>query len=318
MATILLSEASKLGYDDLSSGIAESVITADGFLPILPFNLMQGNAYAFNREGVPGNVASLAIGGSTSGVKTQVTFDHQTVSLVSIIGDAEVNDLIAAQGVGTGAGADPVAAAIASKAKQVGREYARQVAVGNASSVGNSVSGVTNTAEFDGLETLINSSAFSAQKLVKTGSTLSLDMLDELLHAVTVGDAEFIMANGAGIRKIRSLIRSLGGVNTIEVGGKIYDAFNGVPLIRNDFLTADTDAGAGTQVNIFAGVFDDGTRTKGVSGILPSTVGAGQGVSVQPVGAAEAGDYNIYRVKMYGAFAVHSVKSLAALYNVSL
>lgn len=316
MATILLAEASKLGYDDLSAGVAESVITADGFLPMLPFNLMQGNAYAFNREGTPGNVASLAIGGSTSGVKTQVTFDPVTIALTSIIGDAEVNGLIAAQGVGTGAGADPIAAAIASKAKQVGREYARQVAIGNATTPGSSVSGVTNTAEFDGLETLLASSAFADQVLDKADAALTLDMLDELLYAVTKGDAEFIMGTGAAIRKIRSLYRALGGTSQVEINGKVYDAFNGVPLIRNDFLSADVDGvTAGTQTNIYAGVFDDGTRTMGVSGVLPTTV---QGVSVQPVGAAEAGDYDIYRVKMYGAFAVHSVKSVAQLKSVTV
>ena len=316
MATILLSEASKLGYDDLSAGVADAVITADGFLPMLPFNMMTGNAYAFNREGTPGNVASLAIGGATTDVKTQVTFDPVTLALTSIIGDAEVNGLIAAQGVGTTAGADPIAAAIASKAKQVGREYARQVAVGNATTPTTSVSGVTNTAEFDGIETLLASSAFASQVIDKADAALTLDMLDELIYAVTKGDAEFIMGTGAAIRKIRSLLRALGGTSAVEINGKVYDAFNGVPLIRNDYLTSDVDGvTAGVQTNIYAGLFDDGTRTMGVSGVLPTDA---QAISVTPVGPAEAGDYDIYRVKMYGAFAIHSVKAIAQLKSVTV
>ncbi len=315
MSTILLSEAKKLGLDDLSAGVAETIATANGLLGVLPFNIVQGNAYAFNREGTPGNVASLAIGGATTGVKTQATFDQVTLPLTSIIGDAEVNSLIVAQGVGANAGNDPVAAAIASKAKQVGREYFRQVAVGNAGSPGSSVSGVTNTQEFDGIETLMATSAFAGQLVAGGNASLTFELIDAMLHKILVGDPAFIMANSAGIRKIMALLRASGGVTYMDVAGVQVPMYNGVPLIRNDFLTADTVSGtAGTQVSIYAGSFDDGTRTGGISGIMPS-VG---GVQVQGVGPAEAGDYDIWRVKMYGSFAIHSVLAVAALNAVTV
>lgn len=314
MATILLSEAKKLGLDDLSAGVAESIATADQLVGILPFNTVFGNAYAYNREGTPGNVASLAIGGSTSGVKTQATFNQITVPLTSIIGDAEVNSLIVAQGVGANVGNDPVAAAIASKAKQVGREYARQVAVGNATTPGSSVSGVTNTSEFDGLETLFAGSDFAGQVVAGADAALTFELLDAMLHKILQGDPAFIMAHSAGIRKIMALLRASGGVTYMEIAGRQVPMYNGVPLIRNDFLTADTSATAGTQVSIYAGSFDDGSRTGGISGVIPN---AG-GVVVQPVGPAEAGDYDIWRVKMYGSFAVHSVLSVAQLTKVTV
>lgn len=314
MGTILLSEAKKLGYDDLSSGVAETIATANGLLGILPFNTVTGNAYAYNREGTPGNVASLAIGGSTAGVKVQATFDQITVPLTSIMGDAEVNSLIVAQGVGANAGTDPVAQAIASKAKQVGREYFRQIAVGNATTPGNSVSGVTNTQEFDGLETLLGTSAFAGQVVAGNDGGLTFELLDALLDKILAGDPAFIMAHSAGIRKIMSLLRASGGVTYMDVAGMQVPMYNGVPLLRNDFLTADTSATAGTQVSVYAGAFDDGTRTLGLSGIIP-TVG---GVQVQPVGPAEAGDYDIWRVKMYGSMAIHSVLSVAALTKVTV
>lgn len=314
MATILLSEASKLGYDDLSAGVAETIATANGLLGVLPFNVTQGNSYAYNREGTPGNVASLAIGGSTSGVKTQATFDQIAVGLTSIIGDAEVNGLIAAQGVGTGAGADPVAAAIASKAKQVGREYFRQVAVGNATTPGNSVSGVANGQEFDGIETLMATAPFTGQVIAGADAALTFELLDAMLHKILVGDPQFIMAHSAGVRKIMALLRASGGVTYMDVAGVQVPMYNGVPIIRNDFLTADTSVTAGTQVSIYAGSFDDGTRTGGISGVIP-TVG---GVQVQALGAAEAGDFDIWRVKMYGSFAIHSALSVAALNKVTV
>lgn len=316
MATILLAEAQKLGLNDLSAGVATEVATANDLGLILPFNTTFGNAYAYNREGTPGNVFSAAIGASTSSVKTQVTFSQQVMALTSILGDAEVNDLIVAQGVGANAGNDPVSAAIASKAKQVGREFFRQCAVGNLTTPGTSVSGVTNTQEFDGLETLLTSTAFASQYVDEANAALTLDMLDALLHKVLVGQVQFIMAPSAAIRKIRALMRGLGGVTRTEVSGVQIDAYDGIPLIRNDYMTADTATGtSGVQQRIIAGCFDDGTRTKGVSGVVPTSTPAW---SVTPVGPAEAGDYNIYRVKMYGAMAVHSTLSVAMLDNVTV
>lgn len=316
MASILLAEAKKLGLDDLSAGVAETIATNNDFNAILPFNLTQGNAYAFNREGTPGNVASLAIGGSTSGVKTQVTFGQKALALSSIIGDAEVNGLIMAQGVGANVGNDPVAAAIASKAKQVGREFQRMVAVGNSASPGSSVSGVTNGQEFDGIETIFNSDTdFAGQDLDKADAALTLDMLDELIDQVKVGEAQFILAHSAGIRKIRALLRGVSGVEMREVAGRQMMTYNGIALLRNDFLSADVDGTTnGAQVNIYAGSFDDGSRTGGVAGIIPN-VG---GIQVKSVGPAESGDYDIWRVVMYGGFAIHSPLAVARLKSVTV
>lgn len=315
MATILLAEAKKLGLDDLSAGVAESIVTANEFLNYLPFNTTVGNAYVYNREGTPGNVGSIAIGGATTSLKTQLTLSQKAVALTTIIGDAEVNDLIRAQGVGANAGNDPVAAAIASKAKQVGREFMRQVAVGNATTPGSSVSSFTNTDEFDGIETLLAGSDFSAQVLDKADAVLTLNDLDELLHTVLVGDVGYIMATSAGVRKIQALIRAAGGATMGEYQGRQVPMYNGVPIIRNDYLTNDVDgATAGVQTNIYAGSFDDGTRTLGASGIITMD----QGIKVVPVGPAEAGDYDIWRVKMYGSFAIHSTKAVAQLKSVTV
>lgn len=317
MATILLAEAQKLGLNDLQAGIATTIATNDDLMAILPFNTTRGNAYAYNREGVPGNVASLAIGGSTSGVKTQVTFTNKTLALTSIIGDAEVNSLIAAQGVGANAGNDPVAAAIASKAKQVAREFARQVAVGNSASPGNSVSSVANTQEFDGLETLFASdSAFSGQIVNAADAALTFDMLDEAIDLVKVGTPNFIMGTSKAIRKIKALLRASGGVDYMDVAGYQIPMYNGIPLVRNDFLTSDVDGStSGVQTNLYVGAFDDGSRTMGLSGIVPSDFPF---VNATDVGEAETGDYRIWRVKMYGAMAVHSVLSVAQVLSATV
>lgn len=316
MATITLLEASKLGLNDLAAGVAEEVVTADQFFRHLPFNTVFGNAYTYNREGTPGNVASLAIGAATSSVKTQATYSQVSVPLTSIIGDAEVNDLLIAQGVGGNAGNDLVAQVIASKAKQVGREYSRQIAVGNASAPGQSVSGDTNGQEFDGIATVLATAAFSSQVKDLAGEELTAEDLDELIDAIHVGRADFIVANSAAIRKIRAILRASGGVTMEEVGGYQYQTYNGIPFYRNDYfpVTAGTGGDPDTA-NIYAGAWDDGSRQYGLAGIMAAN---GYGLNVVPVGEAENGDYGIWRVKMYGSFAIHSTKSVAVLKNVKV
>jgi len=317
MALITLSEVKKLGYDDLAAGLAQSIITVNPLYDLLPFNTVTGNAYAFNREATLGGVIAGGRGQATTNAKGAATFTQVAQALITLIGDAEIAGQDIAQGVGEGAGNDPVAIQVALKAKAIGREFQRLMVAGDsASPAASNDTGVTNSAEFDGLVKIIGSdSAFSAQKLDQANAELTLDMLDLLLHTVTAGDAQFIMTNGAGVRKIRSLLRALGGVTTMEVGGKMVDAFNGVPIFRNDFMAADyVTSTAGNQTHIIAGVFDDGSRKLGISGVIPQ---AG-GLLVDDVGYAEGSDVLIKRVKMYGTFAVHSTKSVAGLWNVGV
>lgn len=317
MALITLSEVKKLGYDDLAAGLAESIITVNPLYSLLPFNTTVGNAYAFNRELTLGNALAGGRGTATTGAKGAGTYSQVAQALITIIGDAEIAGQDIAQGVGEGAGNDPVAMQVAAKAKAIGREFQRLMINGDsASPAASNDTGATNTAEFDGLVKMIGSdAAFADQKLDKADAVLTLDHLDELLHAVTAGEAQFIMANAQAVRKIRSLLRSLGGVTTIEVGGKMVDAFNGVPIFRNDYIGTDIDGGtAGNQTHIFAGVFDDGTRKLGMSGVIPVS----GGLTVDDVGYAEGADVMIQRVKMYGSFAVHSTKSVAALWSVTV
>lgn len=318
MALITLSEVKKLGYDDLAAGLAESIIAVNPLYQILPFNTTRGNAYAFNREGVLATAKAAGRGASTTSVKGAPTFTQVAQSLITILGDAEVAGQDLAEGIGTGAGNDPVAIQIASKAKAVGREFQRLMVAGDsASPAASNDNGVTNDAEFDGLIKMIGSdSAFSAQKLDKANAALTLDMLDELIFAVTAGDAQFIMTSDAGVRKILSLLRAAGGGITLaDLNGIQVPAWNGVPILRNSFMSADYVTGtAGNQTHVIAGIFDDGSRKLGLSGVIPE---AG-GLKVDDVGFAEGSDVMIKRVKMYCSMAIHSTKSVAGLWNVGV
>lgn len=317
MAIITLSEIKKLGYDDLAAGLAESIITVNPLYQLLPFNTTSGNAYAFTREGAAATAKAAGRGASTANVKGAPTYINIAQGLITILGDAEIAGQDMAQGLGEGAGNDPVAMQIAAKAKSVGREFQRLMVVGDsASPAASNDNGVTNDAEYDGLIKLIGSdAAFASQKLDKANAVLTLDMLDELVDQVKATKAQFIMGNAAAVRKIKSLMRSAGGVEYRELAGEQVASWSGVPIFVNDFIPTDTVGGtAGNQTHLFAGCFDDGTRKLGISGVIPT---AG-GLEVNDVGWAENSDIFIKRVKMYGTFAVHSTKSVAGLWNVTV
>jgi len=132
-----------------------------------------------------------------------------------------------------------------------------------------------------------------------------------MLFKVLRGDPQFIMAHSKGILKIMSLLRASGGVTYMDVAGVQVPMYNGVPLIRNDYLTADTSAGAGTQVDIYTGSFG----SDGIVGLIPAGT---TGISVgNPIEASD-GDYITRHIKMYGSMAIHSVLSVAQLSKVTV
>lgn len=307
MASVTLAEASKLGLNDLQSGVVENIVTASAFYQVLPFEEIYGNALAYNRENALGDVQVLGVDGTIT-AKAAATYTAKTAGLTTIIGDAEVNGLVVAQGIGGNAGNDVVAAQIASKAKAIGREYQRLLIAGDSG----------NANEFDGLARLVAAS----QKIDSNATALSLTAMDELLSAVTAknGQVDFITMHSKGINKLKALLRALGGATPeyVQMG---YSAdgrpnmvlmYDGVPVFRNDYIA--TNGGAGTnESTVFAGCFNDGTG----NGIAGLTAANGAGVQVQPVGASETKDSEIWRVKFYSGLVSYSDLGLAAITEVT-
>lgn len=306
MASITLAEASKLGLDDLVSGVIENIVTVNDMYSFLPFQDINGNAKAYNRENALGDAQALAIGGTIT-AKAAASYTQVTTPLTTIIGDAEVNGLLQAQRVGANGGNDLVAAQIASKAKSVGREYQRQMVVGDTGNAG----------EFDGLVQLVP----AGQQITAT-DVLSYTDLDALLHAVKSkgGQVDFLMMPSRTIRAKRALDRALGGTtgDQVTVNGITMEAYAGVPIFRNDYIPTDVDnsggTGTATDTYVFAGNFDDGSETVGIAGL---TSAQNMGIHVEPVGAMESKDEHIWRIKFYSSFAMYSGLSVAMLKEVS-
>jgi hypothetical protein len=300
MASVTLAESAKLAQDELVAGVIENIITVNRMFDVLPFDSIDGNSLAYNRENALGDVQMLGVGGTVT-AKAAATFTKVNSNLTTIIGDAEVNGLI--QATRSGDGNDQTAVQIASKAKSAGRQYQDQLV--NGTGVGDNMTGLLALCD-------------AGQKVATgaNGGALSFAFLDELLDLVTDkdGTVDYIAMHARTIRSYKALLRALGGASVNEVvelpSGQEVPAYSMVPIFRNDYLPINQVKGTGSaQTTILAGTFDDGSRTHGIAGL---TAANASGIQVVPVGEKEAADEFIWRVKWYCGLALFSLKGLAA------
>jgi len=298
MSSVTLTESAKLALDELVAGVIENVISVNPMYHMLPFDGIEGNSLAYNRENVLGDV-QMATVGDTITAKNPASFTKVNSNLTTIIGDAEVNGLIqATRSVET----NQAAVQIASKAKSAGRQFQTMLITGD---------GTSNT--FAGLGVLCD----SGQKVDTgtNGGTLSFAFLDNLLDLVIDkdGQVDYIIMPPRTIRSYKALVRSLGGVHADDVyempSGMKVMAYSGVPIFRNDYMPINLTKGSGSnQTTIYAGTFDDGSRTHGIAGL---TAQNDAGMIVEDVGIHQSRDEHIHRVKWYCGLALFSLKGLA-------
>lgn len=303
MASVTLAESAKLAQDELVAGVIENIITVNRMFELLPFDGIEGNSLAYNRENVLGDVITAGVGTTFSGAaagKAAATFTKLNANLTTIMGDAEINGLIRA--TRSGDGNDQAEVQIASKAKSAGRKY--QDMLINGTGAGNDFAGLITTCA-------------AGQKVATgtNGGALSFTFMDELLDLVTDKDGavDYMIMHARTIRSYKALLRALGGAAINEVyempSGATVPAYSGVPIYRNDYIPINQTKGAGTnQTSIFAGTFDDGSRTHGLTGLTASKAA---GIQIVPVGEKEDADEFIWRVKWYCGLALFSEKGLA-------
>lgn len=304
MSSVTLAESAKLAQDELVAGVIENIITVNRMYDVLPFDGIDGNSLAYNRENALGDVIMAGVGTtftSAAAGKAPATFTKVNSNLTTIMGDAEVNGLI--QATRSGDGNDQTSVQIASKAKSAGRQFQDQMI--NGDGTGNNMTG------------LINLVATGQKATTGTnGSALSFDILDNLVDLVTDkdGTVDYLTMHARTIRSYKALLRGLGGASVNEVielpSGAEVPAYSGVPIFRNDYIPTNQTKGTGTALTtIFAGTLDDGSRTHGIAGL---TAVNAAGIQVVPVGEKEDSDDYIWRVKWYCGVALFSEKGLAA------
>ena len=305
MASVTLTESAKLALDDLVAGIIENIITVNRMYEVLPFDGIDGNALAYNRENALGDVDVYGVG-DTIAAKAAATFTQVTSTLTSIIGDAEVNGLI--QQTRSGFGNDQTAVQIASKAKSAGRKYQDML-----------VNGTGSSEQFSGLLTLLDSG--QTLDAGTNGAALSFADMDEMLDNVTDkdGQVDYITMNARPLRSYMGLLRALGGASINEVvtlpSGAEVPAYRGVPIFRNDYLPINQTHGTeSAATTILAGTVDDGSRQHGIAGLTAANMA---GIQVVDVGESETKDEHIWRIKWYSGLACFSLKGLAGLEGIN-
>lgn len=303
MPSVTLAESAKLSHDMLIAGVIENVVTVNPFYDILPFEGIEGNALAYNRENALGDVMVLGVGGTIT-AKAAATFTQVTSSLTTIIGDAEINGLIeATRSNKTG----QKATQIASKAKAAGRKYQDML-----------VTGTGAADQFSGLLALCDAGKKTgAANSAANGGTYTLDDLDRLIDLVIDkdGECDYMTMNSRELRRFYVLLRALGGASIAEVvklpSGREVQGYRGIPIFKNDWLPINQTVGTSTDCStVLAGTIDDGSMTHGIAGLTASDAA---GIRIVEVGEAEAKDENITRIKWYCGLALFSLHGLAAL-----
>lgn len=150
------------------------------------------------------------------------------------------------------------------------------------------------------------------------GDDLSFDVLDELEDMVKAGPVSAFIMHEKAIRAYKKLLRTSGSgtdaaMMQLDNFGKPILTINGKPVLKNNYITAAETVGTSSNcTRIYAAYFDE---EKGVCGLGG---GKNAGVVVQPVGIVQNKDAMRYRVKQYGAMAVHSTLSLACASGIKV
>lgn len=292
---LLRAEAEKLSRNELVRGVIEEVLDRDDMLAMLPFTQVNGKAYVYNREN--GLAGADWLDPNDTVNESAATFTEVTARLRILAGDVDVDKFLAGTMNDTN---DQVATQLAAKAKAVGRAFSASLASGDATA---------NPRTFDGLPRLV----VSGQTITAgaNGTAVSLSMLDELKDAVSLGADAYVMRKGTW-RAIKQLLRAAGGNDAqmlqMDNFGYPVPAFDGIPVLLNDFLAGnETQGSSNVTCSIYAVRFNEADGLHGLYG------GPSAGMVVEDIGTVQNKDASRIRVKWYCGLALKSTKSIARI-----
>lgn len=299
---LLRTVAESLSNNDLIAGVVEEIIDRDELFALIPFVRTEGKAYVYNREGALSEGQFIDVNAVVPEGASQVT--EVTTKLRILAGDVDVDKFLAETMSDANA---QKATQIAMKAKGMGRAFRRAMIQGNSTA---------NPLEFDGLDKLTADLGASRNLSAgDNGGAISLSMLDELKDKVPNGADAFVMRAGTW-RAIKQLMRAAGG-NTaehiqLENFGRKVPAFDGIPVIINDFIPGDVKQGTATKTcSVYA------CRMNEVDGLHGLYGGDTAGVRVEDLGTVQNKDATRTRLKWYVGMALKSTQSVAALRGIT-
>lgn len=298
---LLAAEAEKLSIEDRQRGVIEEIIDNDELFALLPFVEAKDEVYSYVREKTAAQGAWFSAYEDLE--ESASEFDPVSVMLKRLAGQVDIDNF---QDEVQSNLNDQVAIQLAAKAKGMGRQFRDVLVNGNATALPKT---------FDGLRTLTP----AAQTLVAgaNGGSVSFAALDELKDAVKLG-ADVLMMRQGTWRAIRALNRTMGG-NTadhimLENFGRPVRAYDGTPVIINDFLPIDEVQGTEiASTSVYALRLNEADGFHGVFG------GPAAGFRMERVGLLENKDATRWRMKWYVAAALkatHAVARLKGLTNI--
>lgn len=296
---LLKTEAEKLSNNQLVAGVIEEVIDTDAMFAMLPFVGVNGKAYVYDREN--GLATATFLDPNDTVTEDAATFTEVTARLRILAGDVDVDKFLAATMGDTN---DQVAIQIAAKTKAVARKFSATLANGDVT---------VDTKSFDGVQKLV----VAGQTITAgaNGSAVALSMLDELKDAIPLGVDAFVMRKGTW-RAIKQLMRAAGGTTPemiqLENFGRPVPAFDGVPVLLNDFLPGnETQGSSSVTCSIYAARFNEADGLHGLFG------GGNAGMVVEQIGTVQNKDADRFRVKWYAGLALKSTRSLARIKGIT-
>jgi len=297
---LLRTVAESLSNNDLIAGVVEEIIDRDELYALMPFVKTSGKAYVYNREGTLSEGEFIDVNQVVpEGASTVI---EVTTKLRVLAGDVDVDKFLDETMDDTNT---QKAIQIAMKAKGLGRKFRRALVNGD---------NATNPLEFDGINK-ITAEVGNELEASADGGALTLSILDELKDAVPNMPDAYMMRSGT-LRALKQLLRAAGG-NTaemfqIENFGRSIPAFDGVPIIINDFIAGDVAHGSATKTcSIYA------VRLNEVDGLHGLYGGASAGIRVEELGTVQNKDATRTRLKWYCGLALKSTQSIAAIRGVT-
>lgn len=296
---LLQVEADKLSLEMLERGVIEEIIDIDELFALFPFKQVNGKAYLYNRENTITEAAFLSSYDPVP--EGGATFTEVTTKLRILAGDVDMDKFLLSTESDHNS---QLAIQLAARSKGLARAFRRALVQGDSTA---------NPKSFDGLAKLTP----AAQTLVAdvNGAAVTFEMLDELRDLVKNGPDCFMMTR-ATWRAIKAMLRDLhgndGAIMQIHNFGRPVPAYDGLPVILNDFIPVNETVGTNAATtSIYA------LRLNEVDGVHGIVGGEAAGIKVEEIGTIQNQDAVRYRVKWYVGTALKSTQSIGRLTGIT-
>lgn len=312
---VTLAQAALASTDDLQRGVIETFVMESPVLDRLPLMPIEGNSYAYNKEGTLPGVAFRGV--NEAYVESTGTINQASEGLVIMGGDADVDRFIQQTRSNIN---DQRAIQTAMKVKAAAYKFQSAFFNGDVA---------VDPKGFDGLKKrLIGAQVISAGTngvpVLGNGASDSqdfFDLLDGLLAQVPgLNEANGALYANRNVRaKIKSAGRRIGGVEMVkeDMTGKRVLMWNGVPVLDPgadptgaQILGNETQGTASDASSIYAVKFGEDEGDQGVTGLTNG------GVMVDDLGMLQEKAAYRTRIEFYCGLALFSGKAAARLTGV--